>query len=71
LGIDLGTSSLVIAMPGKGIVLNEPSYIAYNVEDEKMIYAGKRAYYLQGREPQGVQVAQPLKDGVIGSYKLT
>ncbi len=71
LGIDLGTSSLVIAMPGKGIVLNEPSYIAYSVEDEKMIYAGKRAYYLQGREPQGVRVAQPLKDGVIGSYKLT
>lgn len=71
LGIDLGTSSLVIAMPGKGIVLNEPSYIAYVEDSEKMLYAGKRAYFLQGREPQGVRVAQPMKDGVIGSYKLT
>lgn len=71
LGIDLGTSSLVIAVPGKGVVLNEPTYVAYNEETERILYAGRRAYYLQGREPKGIKVAQPIKDGVISNYSLT
>ncbi|MFR5874975.1 MAG: rod shape-determining protein [Eubacterium sp.] len=71
LGIDLGTSNLVISVPDKGIVLNEPSYVAYDTETEKILYAGRRAYYLQGREPKGVVVAQPIKDGVISNYALT
>ncbi len=71
LGIDLGTSSLVISVPGKGIVLNEPSYVAYDTETQKVLYAGRRAYYLQGREPKGVVVVQPLRDGVISNYSLT
>jgi rod shape-determining protein MreB len=71
LGIDLGTSSIVISVPGKGVVLNEPSYVAYDIETEKILYAGRRAYYLQGREPKGVAVIQPIKDGVISNYSLT
>lgn len=71
LGIDLGTSNLVISVPDKGIVLNEPSYVAYDTETEKILYAGRRAYYLQGREPKGVAVTQPIKDGVISNYALT
>ncbi len=71
LGIDLGTTSLVISIPGKGVVLNEPSYIAYDIDTEKMLYAGRRAYHLEGREPNGVHVTQPLRDGVISSYNLT
>jgi rod shape-determining protein MreB len=71
LGIDLGTTSLVISVPGKGIALNEPSYVAYDVESEKILYAGRRAYFLQGREPKGVSVVQPLLDGVISNYSLT
>lgn len=70
LGIDLGTSNIVISVPGKGIVLNEPSYVAYTEDTEKIIYAGRRAYYLQGREPKGVAVVQPIKDGVISNYSL-
>lgn len=70
LGIDLGTSNIVITVPGKGVVLNEPSYVAYTEDTEKIIYAGRRAYYLQGREPKGIAVVQPIKDGVISNYSL-
>ncbi len=71
LGVDLGTNSIVISVPGKGVVLNEPSYVAYDTETEKILYAGKRAYYLQGREPKGIEVVQPIKNGVISNYSLT
>lgn len=71
LGIDLGTNNVVITVPNKGVVVNEPSYVAYDTETEKMLYAGRRAYYLQGREPNGITVIQPLRDGVIGSYAMT
>lgn len=70
LGIDLGTGSIVISVVGKGIVLEEPSYVAYDTESEKILYAGKRAYYLQGREPSGVQVVQPIKYGAVSNYSL-
>lgn len=71
LGIDLGTSRVIITVPNKGVVLNEPSYVAYDTETEKILYAGRRAFFLQGREPSGVEVAQPIKDGVISNYSLT
>lgn len=71
LGIDMGTSNVVITVPGKGVVINEPSYVAYDTETEKVLYAGRRAYHLEGREPNGITVIQPLKDGVISSYAMT
>lgn len=71
LGIDLGTSNLVITVPDKGVVVNEPSYVAYDIETDKILYAGRRAYHLQGREPKGIAVVQPVRDGVISSYDLT
>lgn len=71
LGIDLGTSNVVITVPGKGVVLNEPSYVAYDAENDKLLYAGRRAYYLEGREPKGVIVEQPLQDGVISNFAMT
>lgn len=71
LGLDLGTSTVVISTPSKGVALNEPSYVAYDIETEKILYSGRRAYYLQGREPKGVAVVQPVKNGVVGNYALT
>lgn len=71
LGIDLGTSNIVISVPDKGVVLNEPSYVAYDIESERILYAGRRAYYLEGREPKGVAVIQPIRDGAISNYDLT
>lgn len=70
LGIDLGTGSIVISVVGKGVVLEEPSYVAYDIESERILYAGKRAYYLQGREPSGVSVVQPIKYGAVSNYSL-
>ncbi len=70
LGIDLGSSSIVISVPGKGIVVNEPSYVAYDTETEKILYAGRRAYYLEGREPRGVSVIQPIVNGAITNYYI-
>lgn len=70
LGIDLGTRGVVISAVGKGVVLDEPSYVAYDTESEKILYAGKRAYYLQGREPAGVSVIQPIVEGTVSNYSL-
>lgn len=71
LGIDIGTSNVVITVPSNNkVVINEPAYVAYAEETEKIIYAGRRAYYLQGREPKGVVVVQPIKNGVISNYEL-
>ncbi|MBQ9531837.1 MAG: rod shape-determining protein [Eubacterium sp.] len=71
LGFDLGTNNVVISVPSKGVVLNEPCYVAYDIETEKILYAGRRAYYLEGREPKGVAVVQPVERGVISNYALT
>lgn len=70
LGIDLGTSSIVISVPGKGVVVNEPAYVGYDTETEKILYAGRRAYYLEGREPKGVRVIQPIMNGAISNYSV-
>jgi rod shape-determining protein MreB len=70
LGIDLGTGSVVISAVGKGVVLDEPAYVAYDTESEKLLYAGKRAYYLQGREPNNVRVIQPIVAGAVSNYSL-
>ncbi len=70
LGIDLGTSSIVISVPGKGVVVNEPSYVAYDTDSQKILYAGRRAYYLEGREPSGVSVIRPVVGGAIANYEI-
>lgn len=70
LGVDLGSSSIVISVPGKGVVVNEPSYVAYDTETEKILYAGRRAYYLEGREPKGISVIQPIINGAITNYSI-
>lgn len=70
LGIDLGSDSIVISVPGKGIVVNEPSYVAYDTEKEKVLYAGRRAYYLEGREPMGITIIRPVVNGAITNYDV-
>lgn len=70
LGIDLGSSSIVIAVPGKGVVVNEPAYVAFDNKTQKILYAGRRAYYLEGREPSGVSVIQPVVNGAVTDYTM-
>lgn len=71
IGIDLGTTSTIIYAPGKGVVLSEPSVVAYNTTTEKMMYAGKKALPMVGRNPQAIKVIQPLSEGVISDYNIT
>lgn len=68
-GIDLGTSSVMIYVEGKGIVLTEPSVIACDkTEDGKMIAVGESAYRMIGRNPDSISVIRPLKDGVVSDF---
>jgi len=71
MGIDLGTANTLIYIPGKDIVLDEPSIIAIDDEKKEAIAVGKEAQRMLGRTPQNVRTIRPLKDGVITDVKET
>ncbi|MCL2054930.1 MAG: rod shape-determining protein [Oscillospiraceae bacterium] len=71
IGIDLGTTNVLITMGNKGLVLNEPSIIAYDKRKEAVIAVGNEAHRMVGRAPDYIAVVHPLKDGVISDYKMT
>lgn len=71
IGVDLGTTSIVIYVEGKGIVLTEPTAAAYDVFTDKMIAVGLRAYKMKGRNPESIRVVQPMRDGVISDFTVT
>ena len=60
IGIDLGTANIVIAVSGKGVVLNEPSVIAVNKRTNKILAVGKKAYRMVGKSPDYISVIRPL-----------
>ena len=68
IAVDLGTSNTVIFVPEQGIVLNEPSVIAYNEDSRKIIAVGNEAKVALGREGRSIKVVRPLKDGVIADF---
>lgn len=68
LGIDLGTSQVVIYVAGKGVVLKEPSVIAVDRRDGHLVACGQEAYGMLGRAPDSIQVVRPLEKGVIAEY---
>ena len=67
IGIDLGTYSVSIYMDGKGVVLTEPSVIAYN-KNNKIIGIGKKAYDMFEKNPEDVRVVKPLNNGIICDF---
>ncbi len=71
LGIDLGTANTLVFIPGKGVVLNEPSVVAVSVEDNKILAVGNDAKTMIGRTPEAIIAYRPMKDGVIADYKVT
>lgn len=71
IGIDLGTANIVIAVNGKGVVLNEPSVIAVNKRTNKIIAVGKKAYRMVGKSPEYISVIRPLSCGVISDDEMT
>lgn len=71
LGIDLGTANTLVFVPGKGIVLNEPSVVAVSEENNRILAVGNEAKIMIGRTPEAVIAYRPLKDGVIADYRVT
>jgi len=70
LGIDLGTTNILVFVPGVGIVLNEPSVVAVS-EDNKILAIGAEAKIMIGRTPENIIAYRPMKDGVIADYRVT
>jgi len=71
IGIDLGTTSVLVYVPGKGIILNEPSVVAVSEEDRKILAIGMEAKKMIGKTPENIIAYRPMKDGVIADYKVT
>lgn len=69
-GIDLGTTNVLVYIPGKGVVLNEPSVVAIS-EDNKVLAVGSEAKQMIGRTPDNIRAYRPMKDGVIADYRVT
>lgn len=71
IGIDLGTTYTLVHLPGRGIVINEPSVVALGVSDKKILAVGDDAKEMIGRTPDTIIAQRPLKDGVIADYQAT
>ena len=71
IGIDLGTTTVLVYIPNKGIIINEPSVVAISLADKKVLTVGKEAKEMIGRTPDSVVAKRPLKDGVIADYRTT
>ena len=70
-GIDLGTTNILVYLPDKGIVTNEPSVVAISTIDKSVLAVGDEAKEMIGRTPDTIIAKKPLKDGVIADYKTT
>lgn len=71
IGIDLGTANTLIFSKGKGILLREPSVVAVNTKNKKVLAVGLEAKNMIGRTPENIVSIRPLKDGVIADFDLT
>lgn len=71
LGIDLGTANTLVFIPGKGIILNEPSVVAIMKDNGKVLAVGLEAKEMLGRTPGDIIAYRPLRRGVIADYKVT
>lgn len=71
IGIDLGTATILVYVKGKGVVLKEPSVVAKNKLNDKILAVGEEARKMMGRTPGNIIAIRPLKDGVISDYDTT
>jgi rod shape-determining protein MreB len=70
IAIDLGTANTLIYIKGKGIVLNEPSIVAFDRNSKRIIELGNKAKEMQGREHREIRVTRPMRDGVIADFEI-
>ncbi|WP_083439386.1 rod shape-determining protein [Acetobacterium bakii] len=71
IGIDLGTANVLVYVKGKGIVLQEPSVVAVDKNNGKLLAVGEEAKIMLGRTPRNIVAIRPLKDGVIAEFDIT
>ncbi|MDP4000483.1 MAG: rod shape-determining protein [bacterium] len=71
IGIDLGTSNILVYVEDKGVVINEPSVVAVSTEDNRVMAVGQEAKDMVGRTPEQIVAHRPLADGVIADYRVT
>jgi rod shape-determining protein MreB len=70
MAVDLGTANTLVYLRGRGIVLNEPSVVAVNVNDGRPVAVGLEAKRMIGRTPSHIHAIRPLKDGVIADFEI-
>jgi rod shape-determining protein MreB len=71
IGIDLGTVNVLVHVKSRGIVMHEPSVVAIRTRDNTMVAVGHEAYDMIGRTPESIEVARPIRDGVIADFVVT
>ncbi|KGX88179.1 rod-share determining protein MreBH [Pontibacillus litoralis] len=71
IGIDLGTANILIYAKNKGVVLNEPSVVAIDINTKEVLAVGHEAKQMIGKTPRNVVPIRPLKEGVIADYDIT
>lgn len=71
IGIDLGTTYVLVYVPKRGVIINEPSVVAISRADKKVLAVGREAKDMIGRTPDTIIARRPLKDGVIADYRTT
>lgn len=71
IGIDLGTNNILIYVPERGILIDEPAVAALDAFDNKIVAFGEEAKKMLGKTPESIVAARPLKDGVIANFKIT
>lgn len=71
IGIDLGTANVLVYVKGKGIVINQPSVVAFEKKSKRLIAIGNRAKQMMGKVPDNIEVIRPLKQGVISDFTVT
>ncbi len=70
LGIDLGTATTIVHVKGEGIVLYEPSVVAIDVENNKVVAIGEEAKKMLGKTPGKIKAIRPMRDGVIADFEI-
>ncbi len=71
IAIDLGTANTLVYVRGKGVIINEPSFVAVNDKTHQVVAVGKEAKMMLGKTPAHIRVVRPLSHGVISDFEIT